>query len=190
MSNTSSSQSLHDPREPAVDPLHREQQRRSASGEFDIRIGRDGTWFYHGSPIARKPLVKLFASVLRRTEAGEYWLVTPVERGRIIVEDAPFVAVEVTAGGGASERVLTFRTNLDDEVVADADHPIRVHEDPGTGEPRPYILVGNGLEARILRSVFYHLADIAERRTVAGEELYGVWSRGVFFPLGRIDRPG
>src|SRR5215471_8017890 len=117
-------------------------------GDFDMRIARDGTWFYRGSPIGRKPLVKLFSTVLRR-ENGEFWLVTPVERGRILVDDAPFVAVEVDAVGEGADRRLTFRTNVDDIVTADAAHPIRVDHDPESGEPSPYITVRNGLEARI-----------------------------------------
>jgi hypothetical protein len=156
-------------------------------GDFGIRIGRDGTWYYLGSPIGRKPLVRLFASVLRREEDGQYWLVTPVERGRIEVEDAPFVAVEVTAEGEGPERVLRFRTNLDDEVAADRDHPIRVSHNPATGEPAPYIMVRDGLEARLARPVFYELVALGETRLVDGEEQLGVWSSGQFFPLGRIE---
>src|SRR3954471_4529049 len=106
-------------------------------GDFDMRIARDGTWFYRGSPIGRKPLVKLFSTVLRR-ENGEFWLVTPVERGRILVDDAPFVAVEVEAAGEGLDRKLTFRTNVDDVVTLDAAHPLRVDHDAASGEPRPY----------------------------------------------------
>jgi hypothetical protein len=155
-------------------------------GEIDIRIGRDGTWFYHGSPIGRKPLVKLFASVLRR-EGDDYWLVTPVERGRIKVDDVPFTAVEVNAVGTGPSQSLTFRTNLDDEVAADAQHPIRVAYAPDSGEPRPYILVRDRLEARILRPVFYELVELAQMRRIGDDEVYGVWSREQFFPLGHCD---
>jgi hypothetical protein len=163
------------------------QAGEDGCGDFDIRIGRDGTWFYHGSPIGRKPLVRLFASVLRREADGEYYLVTPVERGRIVVEDAPFTAVELTVRGAGRDAELVFRTNLDDEVVADADHPIRVAQDPGTGEPRPYILVRDGLEARILRPVYYELVALGETRAISGEDHFGVWSKGRFFPLGRLE---
>ena len=155
-------------------------------GDFDMRIARDGTWFYRGSPIGRKPLVKLFSTVLRR-ENGEFWLVTPVERGRILVDDAPFVAVEVDAMGEGAERRLTFRTNVDDVVTADAEHPIRVDHDPASGEPSPYITVRDGLEARILRPVYYHLVEMGEFAVRDGEEQLGVWSCGRFFPLGRVD---
>jgi hypothetical protein len=162
-----------------------DRARPQFCGDIDMRIGRDGTWFYHGSPIGRKPLVQLFASVLRREANGEYWLVTPVERARITVEDAPFTAVEVNARGAGRERELIFRTNLDENVIADVDHPIRVDHNPDTAEPRPYILVRDGLEARILRPVFYELVELAEPQPGGDPETYGVWSRNGFFALGR-----
>jgi hypothetical protein len=157
-------------------------------GEFDIRIGPDGTWFYHGSPITRKPLVKLFASVLRRDEQGAYWLVTPAEKGRIAVDDAPFVAVELTVTGEGRDQQLTFRTNIDDIVTAGPDHHIRVTVDAESGAPRPYIALDRGLEALIARPVFYQLVELGvEEHSTDGTAEYGVWSRGVFFPLGRCD---
>ena len=153
-------------------------------GDFDMRIARDGTWFYHGSPIRRVELVKLFSTVLRREEDGSFWLVTPVERGRIAVEDAPFTAVELRAEGAGRDRNLTFRTNLDAEIRADADHPIRVRMDPETGEPSPYVRVKDGLDALILRPVFYELVDLAEPAEEDGGTVLGVWSGGAFFSLG------
>ncbi len=159
--------------------------------QYDMRIARDGTWFYHGSPIGRIALVKLFATVLRRDDAGDYWLITPAERGRITVEDVPFIAVELRAEGEGRDRTLSFRTNLDEWVTAGADHPIRVaHGEAGDPElsqtPAPYILVRDRLEARIGRAVFYELVGLAEeRRTPQGIEL-GVWSEQIFFPLGRL----
>jgi hypothetical protein len=176
---------LKDPRARAGGDPVGNSARQQFCGDIDMRIGRDGTWFYHGSPIGRKPLVKLFASVLQRDNDGDYWLVTPVERGKIKVEDVPFTAVEVTVDGSGCSQSLTFRTNLDDEVTADAAHPIRVSYAPGSEEPRPYILVRDGLEARILRPVFYELVELGEVRRSGGEEVYGIWSRGQFFPLGR-----
>jgi hypothetical protein len=167
-------------------------------GDFGMRIARDGTWFYQGSPIGRRELVCLFASVLKREEDGSYWLETPVERGRIEVEDAPFVAVELNwghcCGQGACDldrtqatararQVLTFRTNLDQMVTADMAHPIRVEIDPVTREPRPYVTVRPGLEARIARPVFYELVALAQPETVDGREVLGVWSEGVFFVI-------
>jgi len=152
-------------------------------GDLDMRIARDGTWFYRGTPINRLPLVKLFASVLRREADGSYWLVTPAERGRVVVEDAPFVAVAVDRDGEGRQQRLIFRTNLDEIVAAGPDHPLRV-ETAANGEPAPYILLRPGLEARLLRPVFYELADIAGEEVIAGETLFGVWSDSVFFHLG------
>lgn len=152
-------------------------------GDFGLRIGRDGTWYYRDSPINRKPLVKLFATVLRREPSG-YFLVTPVERGRIEVEDAPFTAVSVSSEGTGRARRLTFTTNLDQEVTADADHPIRVAVDAESGEPRPYVEVRDQLEALILRSVYYELVEWGETVAENGTDRYGIWSSGIFFPLG------
>jgi hypothetical protein len=161
-----------------------------AQQTYDIRISRDGAWFHESAPIGRLPLVKLFSSVLQRDEQGDYWLVTPFERGRIVVEDAPFVAVELRAEGSGMAQSLSFRTNVDDWVTAGADHPIRLADpagDPALSEsPPPYILVRDRLEARIVRSVFYELVDLAvERETARGVEL-GVWSKRMFFPLGML----
>ncbi|WP_347400908.1 DUF1285 domain-containing protein [Roseicella aquatilis] len=157
-------------------------------GQYAIRIDRNGTWYYEGSVIGRKELVCLFASVLRREADGAYWLETPVERGRIEVEDAPFVAVEMwwkdcDCGDGRPRQCLTFRTNLDEIVPADAEHPIRVHLDPRTREPRPYITVRPGLEAKINRAVFYELVALGQTEVIDGREVLGVWSEGVFFPI-------
>lgn len=160
-------------------------------GDFAMRIAKDGTWFYRGSPIGRKELVCLFASVLKRDADGSYVLETPVERGRIEVEDAPFVAVEMFwrncadpfVPNPAPRQCLTFRTNLDEMVTADGEHPIRVVVDPKSREPRPYITVRPGLEARINRAVFYEMVALAEPETVEGRQVLGVWSEGVFFPI-------
>lgn len=158
----------------------------AADEAYDIRIARDGTWFYQGSPIGRRGLVRLFASVLRRDEAGDYWLITPAERGRIQVDDAPFTAVELTVAGEGPDQALTFRTNIDEMVTAGPDHPIRVAVNPDTGEPAPYILVREGLEALIVRSVYYELVE----RSVEGQDgRIGVWSQGAFFPLDGTPRP-
>jgi hypothetical protein len=164
---------------------------RHDCGDLSMRIAKDGTWFYRGSPIGRKELVYLFASVLKREEDGSYILETPVERGRIEVEDAPFVAVELFwrecadpfVPNPVPRQCLTFRTNLDEMVTADADHPIRVAVDPKSREPRPYVTVRPGLEARINRAVFYEMVALAQAETVDGKEVLGVWSEGVFFPI-------
>ena len=159
--------------------------------QYHMRIARDGTWFYHGSPIGRIALVKLFSTVLRRDDGGDYWLVTPAEHGRITVEDVPFVAVEVKSEGEGQARNLSFRTNLDEWVTAGPDHPIRVAQDAAgdpelSAAPAPYILIRDRLEARIGRAVFYELVELAEeRQTPQGTEL-GVWSGQTFFPLGQL----
>jgi hypothetical protein len=158
-------------------------------GDLDMRIARDGTWFYRGSPINRVSLVKLFASVLRREPDGRYWLVTPAERGRVTVEDVPFIAVAVDAEGEDRDRNLIFRTNLDEIVTAGPDHPLRI-ETAADGTPAPYILVRPGLdarpglEARLARAVFYELAELGGEELIAGETQFGVWSGGMFFRLG------
>jgi hypothetical protein len=152
-------------------------------GDLDIRIARDGSWHYRGSPITRLPLVKLFASVLRRDGDGSYWLVTPAERGRVAVEDVPFLAVALTIADSGRAQQLIFRTNLDEIVTAGPDHPLRV-ETAANGEPAPYILVRDGLEARLTRPVFYELVDLGAEEPIAGAAQFGVWSSGVFFRLG------
>jgi len=156
-----------------------------------FRILRDGTWLYRGSPIDRKPMVCLFASVLKRDADGEYWLETPVERGRIEVEDAPFVAVELDWSGCGRTQRLSFRTNVDQCVTADAAHPIRVAHDPTTLDPIPYLRIRDGagrypIEARIGRAVYYELVALSEPHVVAGVEMLGVWSAGSFFALGEL----
>lgn len=154
---------------------------------FDIRIARDGTWYHEGDPIKRIELAKLFATVLRRDDAGDFWLVTPVERGRIVVEDAPFVAVEMSASGEGDEQVLSFRTNLDEWVEAGPDHPIRVVHHPESGEPTPYIEIRNRLDARISRSVYYEMVDRAMVNSQDnGAAEVGVWSNRAFFTLGKL----
>lgn len=148
-----------------------------------MRIARDGTWYYRGSPIGRPALVKLFASVLRREPDGSYWLVTPAERGRVEVEDVPFLAVALTIDGDGRDQQLIFRTNLDEFVTAGRENPIRV-ETATSGEPAPYILLHRGLEARIARPVFYELVELATEERVGDEVQFGVWSQGLFFRLG------
>jgi uncharacterized protein len=179
----------HGARQP---PARRPTRPRPEPQNFQMRIDRNGTWYYQGSPINRKELVCLFASVMRREADGTYWLETPVERGRIEVEDAPFVAVELCwrhcdcGDGCAPKQCLTFRTNLDEIVTANAEHPIRVHLCPVTREPRPYITVRPGLEAKINRAVFYELVALGQTEMVDGREMLGVWSEGVFFPIDEV----
>lgn len=157
-------------------------------GAIDMRIARDGTWHYMGTPIRRPALVRLFSTILRRESDDSYVLVTPVEKVTITVEDAPFIAVRVERAGEGESQTLTFLTDVGDSVTADAAHPIRVQEDSATREPRPYILVRGRLEARLSRGVFYELVEMAHEERVGGVLKLGVKSGGVFFPLG--DAPG
>ncbi len=160
-------------------------------GQLPFLIKRDGTWLYRGTPIERKELVCLFSSVLKRDEDGAYWLETPVERGRIEVEDAPFVAVELDWTGEGAGQVLSFRTNVDQVVTAGPDHPIRISHDILTCDPTPYIRVRPGaghfgIEARIARPVYYELVALGVSRWICGRRVLGVWSSGMFFSLGDL----
>ncbi len=151
-------------------------------GDLDMRIARDGTWFYLGTPIGRAPLVRLFSSILKR-EGDRYFLVTPVEKVGITVDDAPFVAVDFTAEGAGRDQRLTFETHVGDIVAAGPEHPIRVVRDPETGEPAPYLMVRRGLEALIDRKSFYRLVEIGVEEPADGEAQFGLWSEGAFFPI-------
>lgn len=151
-------------------------------GDLDMEIRRDGTWFYLGTPIGRIGLVKLFSSILKR-EGDDYFLVTPVEKVGIRVVDAPFVAVDFEVEGQGRDQNITFRTQVDDEVTAGPDHPIRVVRDPETGEPSPYVLVRANLEALIDRKSFYRLVEIGCHATHEGQDWFGLWSGGMFFPV-------
>ncbi|MGR3631469.1 MAG: DUF1285 domain-containing protein [Limimaricola soesokkakensis] len=147
-------------------------------GDLDMRIARDGTWFHEGTPIGRERMVKLFASILKR-EGDRHYLVTPVEKVGITVDDAPFVAVDVAREGEG----LRFTTNLDETAAAGPEHPIRVVRDPKTGEPAPYIEIRSGLEALIDRKSFYRLVELGETAPHEGEDWFGVRSNGMFFPI-------
>jgi hypothetical protein len=153
-------------------------------GTIDMRIARDGTWHYLGTPIRRPALVRLFSTILRREPDDSYVLVTPGEKVTITVEDVPFIAVRVDRSSEGEDQTLTFLTDVGDTVVADRDHPIRVEVDAASGEPRPYILVRGRLEARIARNVFYELVEMASEERVGDILKLGVRSKGVFFPLG------
>jgi uncharacterized protein len=162
-------------------------------GNLPFLIKRDGTWLYRGSPIGRKELVCLFASVLKRAADGSWYLETPVERGRIEVEDAPFLAVELDWSGDGRDQALSFRTNVDEVVTAGPEHPLRVAHDLLTCEPTPYIHLRDGdgqlrVEARISRAVYYELVALAVPEWVGCKRMLGVWSRGTFFPLGEVPR--
>ncbi|MCE1118582.1 MULTISPECIES: DUF1285 domain-containing protein [Pseudomonas] len=153
-------------------------------GDIDMRIARDGTWYYLGTPIGRKPMVRLFSTIIRR-DGDDYFLVTPVEKVGIRVDDAPFVAVLLDVQGSGEQQVLRFTSNVDDQVEAGPANPLRVVIDPITQEPAPYVLMRGNLEALIHRNVFYQLVELAVPRQVDGEEWLGVWSHGQFYPIGR-----
>ena len=150
-------------------------------GDIDIVIRKDGLWFHEGSPIGREALVRLFSTVLRKDPDG-FHLVTPVEKMRITVEDAPFIAVRVDREGAS----LKFLTNVGDEVIAGPDNPIRVEADPETGGPRPYVHVRRGLEARIARPVFYELVEMATEHETTEGPVLAVESGGAVFPVGPV----
>jgi len=151
-------------------------------GDLDMRIARDGTWFYLGTPIGRVELVRLFSTVLRR-DGDKYFLVTPVEKVGITVDDAPFVAVDFEVANAGPTQDVTFETNVGDFVTAGADTPIRVARDPDSGEPSPYVLVRANLEALIDRKSFYRLVDICVHHEVKGVRWFGVFSGKEFFPI-------
>lgn len=157
-------------------------------GDLDMRIARDGTWFYLGTPIGREALVRLFSSILKREE-GKYFLVTPVEKVGITVEDAPLFAVDIEAEGQGRDQVLRFTTKTGDSAVASADHPLRIAKDGPTGEPSPYILIrgkGDGaLWARIDRKSFLRMVDFGCHEPHDGDSWFGLWSSGLFFPVIR-----
>jgi len=152
-------------------------------GDIDMRIARDGTWFYMGTPIGRERLVRLFSTILRHDEDGKYYLVTPVEKVGIKVDDAPFLAVAMSVEGAGRDQRLTFTTNVGDATVAGPEHPIRFVVDKETGEPAPYVHVRARLEALINRAVFYDLVELGAEEEHDGERWFGVWSGGVFFPF-------
>jgi uncharacterized protein len=149
-------------------------------GDIDMRIAADGLWYYMNSPIGRMPLVKLFASILRR-DGEDYFLITPVEKCGIRVDDAPFMAIRMRVEGQGANQLIYFETNVDDEVCVGPEHPLRVADEAGTGGLKPYVLVRANLEALVVRALFYDLVALGE---VQGE-WFGVWSSGVFYPMQR-----
>jgi uncharacterized protein len=190
-SATPKNSTSHDPVELA--------EGQTLCGDLDICINAEGLWFYHGSPIGRKELVKLFSSVLSRDQDGRYWLITPAEKGEIVVEDVPFQAVEMAVTGENETQILTFRTNIDEIVIANKAHPIRIETDPETDEPSPYIMIRDGLEARLTRSVFYQLVDLGVEKAQEPDkynvkyndlsnenQIFGVWSSEQFFQIGTL----
>jgi hypothetical protein len=152
-------------------------------GDIGMTIRRDGTWLYQGSPIGRIALVKLFASVLRKDDDGRTYLVTPAEKVDVAVEDAPFLAVEMAVAGAGRDQRLTFRTNLDDVVRVDADHPLRFATSGPDGGLKPYVLVRGRLEALATRAVYAELVELAVGDDDGGDAV-GVWSGGEWWGMG------
>jgi hypothetical protein len=155
-------------------------------GDIGMKIARDGQWYYANSPIGRKKLVRLFSTILRHDEDGEHYLVTPVEKIRIEVEDAPFIATLMTVTGEGRAQILRFETNVGDFTEAGPDHPMRFEINAETGEPSPYVHVRARLEGLIARPVFYDLVELAE----VHEGQFGVWSQGVFFAISSAEEAG
>ena len=156
-------------------------------GDIDMRIASDGTWFYQKTPIGRAALVKLFASVLKR-EGDDYFLVTPVEKCGIAVDEAPFLAVELAVDNPTQgEQVLRFRTNVDDWVTCGPDNPLRFEPEPATGGLKPFLHVRRDLWAKVTRALFYDLVDLGEEREVGGTRMFGVASAGAFFAMAPAD---
>ena len=151
-------------------------------GDIDMRIAADGTWFYQKTPIGRLPLVKLFASVIKR-EGDKYFLVTPVEKVGIVVDDAPFLAVELKVEDGEAGRALKFRTNVDDWVTAGPGHGMRFEQDVGNEGLKPFVHVRRDLWAKVTRALFYDLVELGEERDVGGTAMFGIVSGGEFFPM-------
>ena len=157
-------------------------------GDLDMEIKADGTWFYLGTPIGRMPLVQLFSTVLRKDADGKTYLVTPVEKVGIRVEDAPFIAVEVNASGEGEARVLTFRTNVGDVVEAGPDNPLRFVDEEETDGLKPYLLVRGRLEALASRPVMYDLVELGEEADVGGTAMFALRSKGVVFPIMPMEK--
>ena len=155
-------------------------------GDIDMRIAADGTRFYQKTPIGRAALVKLFASVLKR-EGDKHFLVTPVEKCGIAVDDAPFLAVEFDVEDGPAGRALHFRTNVDDWVACGPDHALRFEPEAATGGLKPYLHVRRDLWAKVTRALFYDLVELGEERDVAGARMFGIASAGEFFVMAPAD---
>jgi hypothetical protein len=153
-------------------------------GEMDMRIARDGTWFHEGKAIRRGALVRLFSSVLKK-EGDRYFLVTPVEKVGILVDDCPYVAQRLEISGSGTDQQLRLFLNTEEEVLIDGQHPLEIEQLAGSDEPHPTVHVRNGLRALLSRSVFYQLVDAAESGEGESETLLGVWSAGHFFRLGK-----
>lgn len=169
--------------EKGLPPL--EQWHPELSGDMDLRITRDGRWLHKGAPIAREAIVKLFSTILRREEDGDYYLVTPVEKWRITVEDTPLLAHTLEAHGSGENRILAVTTNVGEILEISDEHPLEVGAYPDSDEPRPVIYVRHGIEARLVTNAFYELAELVEEREIDGHSQLGVVSHGKFWKIGQ-----
>lgn len=156
-------------------------------GDIDMHIAADGTWYYQQTPITRDRLVRLFASVLRREGDGKYYLVTPVEKVGITVEDAPFLAVRMSVMGEKRDQIVTLETNVGDSVTVSPQHSLRFADGSGHTGPKPYVLIRGRLEALVNRPLFYDLVELGVEHEVDGRAWFGVWSSGAFFPMARAE---
>jgi len=181
---------LQDPRTTTPEPpqldLPVPLNGRNYCGELNIRIDRGGKWFYNGTPIARKVMVGLFASLLMRAKDGAYWLVSPTEMGRIQVEDAPFVITQMSTKNGGEDQIIQFSTNVDIAVTVSEDNPILMKPSPLSGELTPYVVMPGNIDARIERAIYYDLVELGAVMDLGDEEIFGVWSCCSFFPLGSL----
>ena len=159
-------------------------------GDIDMRIAADGTWYYMNSPIGRKELVRLFSTVLRHDEDGVHYLVTPVEKCSVTVEDAPFVAIRMSIEGKGRGQTIGFETNVDDRVSVDDDHPLRFENEEKTGGLKPYVLVRDRLWALVNRALFYDLVAAGQVEKHDGQDWFGVWSGGRFWPMALASEIG
>ncbi|HET8850746.1 MAG TPA: DUF1285 domain-containing protein [Marinobacter sp.] len=165
---------------PPIDQWH-----PALTGDLDLVIRRDGQWLYEGKPIAREATVRLFSSILRREDDGEFYLVTPVEKWRIRVEDTPLLAHSLTAIGSGEQQVLQLTTNVGDTLDISDSHPLSVGQYPSSHEPRPLIHVAHGVKARLVTAAFYELVNLAQERELAGETVFGVMSHRKFWKIGQ-----
>lgn len=163
---------------PPVEHWHPEK-----TADIGLKITADGVWHYQGSPFERMSLVRMFASILRREADGSHYLVTPVEKVVVAVEDAPLLAVEMWAEGAGQAQALSFRSNLDDVILCGPSQPVRFAPDPATGGPKPYLGVRHGLEALATRAVYLEIVEHGVIQNAPEGRSFGVWSRGMFFPM-------
>lgn len=162
-----------------------DQWNPELSGGMDLRISRDGQWIFKGEPLARESIVRLFSTILRRESDGEYYLVTPVEKWRIQVEDAPLLAHSLSVSGEGDRQVISLTTNVGETLEIGQHHPLEVSTYPGSDEPRPIVKVRHGVEARLVTAAYYDLAEHVVERNEDGHPVLGVFSHGIFYKIGQ-----